>query len=441
MKILHISASAEGGAGIAARRIHLALLEAGVESKMIVKSKLFNYPKVEFFKIPPKVRQEINFSVKFRRKIHRLAVELKLQKPFQGLDSIDREKALEQSRILEARDKRLGMFSYAEGNRRITEILDFKAADIIHLHWVPGVLDWPTFFNAHHTPIVYTLHDAFPFSGGKHVLENFGDPQINGLPQTLRFNEIEDVEDKKVKETKIIGIKGLKKMDLVAPSNWIRLESSNSDLMSRFMHHQIFNICPINFFKPFDKKTARQLLEISCIGNAYLFIADAADSYHKGLAYFLAAARSFDSNTCILIVGKDEIQIETEAQCICLGKIYEERYLALVYSAADFLILPSLADNLPNTMLEALCCGLPVIGFPVGGIPEVVGEQYGNGIICDEISVGSLIDAIEKGIKAKPEFDSEQIAKRAAAMFNPQTIANQHIALYKSILESKNAPC
>lgn len=143
----------------------------------------------------------------------------------------------------------------------------------------------------------------------------------------------------------------------------------------------------------------------------------------------------------LLIFGKDEIQIETEAQCICLGKIYEEGYLALVYSAADFLILPSLADNLPNTMLEALCCGLPIIGFPVGGIPEVVGEQFGNGIICDEISVGSLIDAIEKGIKAKPVFDSEQIAKRAAAMFNPQTIANQHIALYKSILESKNAPC
>jgi glycosyltransferase involved in cell wall biosynthesis len=437
MKILHLSSATTGGAGTAACRLHTALLEKGVESKMIVQSNVFNIKRVENLKLPPKEKPKLNYREKVERKIHRIGVEFKLLAP-KPKPEAEYAKLLE-SRLafLNRRDKRLGLFSYPDGNSRLPEIVEIQSADIVHLHWVSGLIDWSTFFLKCSKPIVFTLHDAYLFSGGYHVLERYGDPNLKGIPQELSFSLEEKNENIKISEIKREGLKSLSMMEIVAPSKWMFNKSKDSDFTTRFRHTIIPNVCSTNIYKLANKRLAKDVFSVVEFSHVFLFVADSAKSYHKGLPYLIAAAKTLNSTACILIVGIDEIEIETAAEVRCLGKIYDERYLALVYAAADFLILPSLADNLPNTMLEALCCGLPVIGFPVGGIPEVVGEQFGNGIICDEISVSGLADAIAKGTSMKGSFDSDYIAHNAAKLFNPETIAEQHISLYKSILESR----
>lgn len=83
------------------------------------------------------------------------------------------------------------------------------------------------------------------------------------------------------------------------------------------------------------------------------------------------------------------LEVNLNENIIELGRINDEKLMAMVYSASDLFVIPSLYDNLPNTMIESLLCGTPVIGFNIGGIPDVVIDQK-TGYLCPEISVQSL---------------------------------------------------
>jgi glycosyltransferase involved in cell wall biosynthesis len=437
MNILHISTSSSGGAGIAAKRLHLFLRNSGISSLMQVKQTRENFPGLKIISTPKRPIRQLSKTERLRRKLHRLSVELRISPPQPQIQSRWNLELKRQQEFLASRDKKLDIFSFPLSLERLTESIEFNQADIIHFHWMPGILDWSDFFIKNGKPLVWTLHDAYPFLGGRHYIETIGNPNEVGQPIQLSISENEIREEKALLMFKKDALANCRKLHVISPSNWLMRESKVSHNLGDFPHSLIRNGCPTGTFKIYKKDLIRQVLNLPAPKQIFLFIADSVNIYRKGLAYLIAAAKTLNSTACILIVGIDEIEVETAAEVRCLGKIYDERYLALVYAAADFLILPSLADNLPNTMLEALCCGLPVIGFPVGGIPEVVGEQFGNGIICDEISVSGLADAISKGISMKGSFDSNYIAQNAAKLFNPETIAEQHISLYKSILESR----
>jgi glycosyltransferase involved in cell wall biosynthesis len=108
--------------------------------------------------------------------------------------------------------------------------------------------------------------------------------------------------------------------------------------------------------------------------------------------------------------------------------------MSVVYSAADVFVIPSLMDNLPNTVLESLMCGTPVIGFPVGGIPDMI-QNGENGFITEEISVNSLVNTINKFLDNPNCFNKVEIRNNAVKKYDQKVQSKKYIDLFESILK------
>ena len=107
--------------------------------------------------------------------------------------------------------------------------------------------------------------------------------------------------------------------------------------------------------------------------------------------------------------------------------------MAIVYNAADVFIIPSIEDNLPNTVIESLSCGIPVIGFPIGGIMDMIKTGV-NGIICKDVSPESLAEAINRFENSCYDFSSSQIREIAKKRYDHRIQASQFIDLYDRII-------
>lgn len=117
-----------------------------------------------------------------------------------------------------------------------------------------------------------------------------------------------------------------------------------------------------------------------------------------------------------------------------IGKIYDERLMSIIYSAADVFVIPSLEDNLPNTVIESLMCGTPVIGFNIGGIPDMV-ENNVDGILCEKQDADSLLKGIITFFDNQDSFDRNKIREKAVKKYDEEVQAENYISLYKSILK------
>jgi glycosyltransferase involved in cell wall biosynthesis len=108
--------------------------------------------------------------------------------------------------------------------------------------------------------------------------------------------------------------------------------------------------------------------------------------------------------------------------------------MSIAYSASDVFVIPSLMDNLPNTVLESLMCGTPVIGFPVGGIPDMI-QDGENGLLTQDISVSSLLETLIKFLNSSELFDRNKIRENAVKKYDQKLQAGSYIKLFDSILK------
>jgi len=129
--------------------------------------------------------------------------------------------------------------------------------------------------------------------------------------------------------------------------------------------------------------------------------------------------------------------LDTDIRHIHLGRIYNDRLLSLIYSSADVFIVPSLQDNLPNTVLEAMSCGTPVVGFDTGGIPDMVFHGK-TGLLAQPKNVNDLSEKIQWMID-HPD-DRKQMGinarKHVVEKFTPEIQATRYIDLYSKLLSS-----
>jgi glycosyltransferase involved in cell wall biosynthesis len=163
-----------------------------------------------------------------------------------------------------------------------------------------------------------------------------------------------------------------------------------------------------------------------------LFVSADIDNYRKGFDLLVKAANQLKSQDYLLLcIGKVSEETKSISNCQNLGSIYDERKMAEIYAAADVFVMPSREDNLPNTMLESLCCGTPMITFSNGGMKDevVTGE---NGVLIDIIESNKLMEAIENVINNKYHFDSEAISENAQVRYNPKKQVKEQIELYQS---------
>ncbi len=401
MKVLHISTYGSGGGGIAAFRLHNALLNVGIESKYLC---LENPPKGENIHTVPSFK--LTPSQYILRKL--------------GLYKTEIDKNI---KLINGLKGTYVFFSFPYTNYDLSTHPLVQEADIINLHWVANFLDY-RFFSKTNKKIVWTLHDMNPFQGGFHYHDEV-------LDNNVAFGELE----KKLTDIKVNNIKQCHNLEVITLCNWMKKESSNSEAFSNRKHNLIPNSLDISKFKIYPKELARQVFDLPQDKIILLFVSESLNSKRKGMDLLLNALSAVDDskNICLATIGNSNQKIESKFETINLGNISDERALGLLYASADAYILSSREDNLPNVMLESLACGTPVISTPVGGMLDVIKSGF-NGILAKEVSAEGIREAIEAFIKTKDVFSREKIRQFAIDNFSPEIQAKKYIEVYENLM-------
>lgn len=407
MKVVHISTIDTGGAGIAARRIHHALLDMGMDSNMLVRTKytddatvtqavaninLYNPPKNHLLRKMDKV---------LRRRGHRLTI-------------VERyERKLEQLDMLYGAAYTMPISQYD-----LTKHPLVKDADIIHLHWIANFLDYPTFFPHINKPIVWTFHDENIAFGGFHYSD-----------EAMRLKDpFAEIERQFVK---------IKKEALTSNLN-IRMVALSRQMEQFYHAHAIQPNYPVGIihngirpddFQILDHDYCKKILGIPDDRIVLCFCASNLNDKYKGLSILVNALEQLNKpNISLLCVGKGDLP-KSSVDIIGTGPMSNSRLLPVAYSASDLFVMPSYQEAFAQTPIEAMACGCPVVAFPCGIIEELI--THNNGVRCSDFTVESLVNGIQKALAT--HYDREAIRKDVIERFNIGKIAEQYIELYNSI--------
>lgn len=419
MKVVHVSNSdTNGGAALAALRICRAQQYiSNLDSKLLVQLKKSNDKNV--FSTQLSLTNKISSALRFA--LDELAI-----------------------RLLTLQSK--GRFSFPFFGEDITKFDLIKNSDIINLHWINGgflSLNSLKKIGELKKPIVWTLHDMWAFTGGCHYssgCEKFIDNCLK-CPSLL-FKSESDLSEKIFSIKKEI-FENLN-LTIVTCSKWLAKEASRSRLFSNKKIIIIPNPIDTDFFKPLNLKTSRENLQLPLDKKIILLGAMNLKDERKGFRYLVEALNIIKDTKNILIpefellvFGKldatllDKIPIKVHQ----LGKLNTENEIVMAYTSADIYVAPSLEDNLPNTIMEAMACGVPVAAFNVGGIPDMI-DNGQNGILAEVKSSNDLADGIRRILVDKELHRNFSGAAREKTLkqFNRKTITEKYYEVYSSIL-------
>lgn len=396
MKIAIVSSSDSGGAGIAALRLHKALMSYGVDSSMLCLHKTTDTPNVYEYKKSffAKVIDHLPFIPYKQNKYKKYFSEL---------------------------SKHYECISFPEAIYDISTHPIIQQADIINLHWVGNILDYTRFFKNIKKPIVWTLHDMNPFLGIAHYL---GDRNTNN-----QFFSLEE----KVRKFKLTAINSHSNVSVVNLCQWMREESERSETFINRKHTIIPNSINTSIFKAYDQIEVRRKMNLPIDKPILLFVSQSVKNYRKGFDLLQNAIKRLGNDCFLLVVGQASENMVNKDNYRFLGSIKEEKHMAMVYAAADAFILPSREDNLPNTMLESLCCGTPVISFSNGGMRNHI-RTLKNGVLVEDMTSDALLNGIHLFLNNIHNFDREHIAKKAHSVFSPSVQAKCYIDFFKKTL-------
>ena len=277
------------------------------------------------------------------------------------------------------------------GNIDILEKL--PKPDVWNLHWVSWFLDWENLlpWMAEQAPIVWTLHDLNPLRGIWHY-EPLPEERT---PLRMRY-EAEAIELKKRALAKIPK----DRITFVGPSKWMVEECRKSPVTTGFRVEHIPYGLDTEIFKSRPKTQIREIFGISESDYVVGFVGYNVNDPRKGIGVLLDTLSNLGKNTSgihLLIIGAGKIK-DIPVSHTCLGGINNETLMSYMYSACDLFWCPSLQDNLPNTVLESISCGTPVLAFNIGGMPDMIIDEV-NGFL-----VSYLEGAAVKNMKEKLEY-------------------------------------
>ncbi len=345
-----------------------------------------------------------------------------------------------------AKDKSLRFaFSIANTGTDISEEPIVKEADILHIHWTNfGFLSIKDLSKLLETgkPIVWTLHDMWAFTGGCHYSGDC-DHFINhcGNCWMLRDAGVHDRSYKNWNE-KMRMLQLANNIAFVTCSKWLADVAATSSLLNEQHIQAIPNPIDTNLFSPVDKTIARNKFGIDHSSKVILFGAANILDRRKGIKYLTDALDELklnfktDQNIQVVIFGKNKgfdigsIPFKVHEA----GIITKQEDMASLYNAADIFVNPSIEDNLPNTIMESLACGIPVVAFNTGGIPDMVDHKQ-NGYLAKYKSAADLAAGINYVLENNDyETLAENARNKVINTFTNDIVAAQYLAVYNSLL-------
>ncbi|OGR33189.1 MAG: hypothetical protein A2091_02830 [Desulfuromonadales bacterium GWD2_61_12] len=319
-----------------------------------------------------------------------------------------------------------------------------QAPDLIHLHWVCEGFFPPRMLAQLEIPVVWTLHDLWPVTGGCHYpgscegfIHRCGHCPILGSASSYdlsRWNWWR--KERAWRRTQLTA---------VAPSNWIAEKARASSLFSSVSIEVIPNGIDTELFKPREQRYCRELLGLPPERPLLLFgSCGGLGDRRKGFDLLVQAVADLRRDaSCpdfeVVTVGGGEVltRILPGITIHSMGRIHDDLGLALLYAAADLLVAPSREENLSNMVMEAMACGIPTVAFAVGGMPDLI-KHLETGYLAASESVAELARGIKYCLSDSQRLMhlGQSARHKVLLSYSLDIVANQHIRLYEDVLKA-----
>ena len=417
MRITQVSTNdISGGAARAAYRLHTGLRKLGHDSRMLVAHKASEDSNVALFQpsrdLPSRVRRRLLSSL-----ISRSWSRLPPRPPGATFFSDDRS---------------------SFGAEMVEQL---PPCDILQLHWISSFVDYRKFFSRipRNLPIVWTLHDMNPFTGGCHYSGDCGKfrASCGACPELLSAVPEDFSAQSWRRKQQALSYRDERGIQIVTPSRWLAEQARTSSLFANMHIEVIPNGVDTEKFQPRDRRSARESYGIPPEAKVVLFVADWASEKRKGSDLLLAAAQGMISQQDLYFatIGRGSPLKSLGEHAIAIDYVRDDVALSSIYSAANAFVLPSVQDNLPNTALEALACGVPIVAFAAGGLPDIVRDGE-TGVLAPPGDVGALRAAITKVLQDphRQAAMAESCRRTALAEYKLDVQAKRYMTLYESLL-------
>ena len=421
MRVLIVNTSERmGGAALAANRLVEALNNNGVKAKMLVRDK--ETDNITVVGLGNAVKGRLNFLWE------RWCVYWNLH--------LGR--------------KRLFELDIANTGYDITSLREFKEADVIHLNWInQGMLSIADIRKILESgkPVVWTMHDAWPATAICHYTQgckaytstcrNCKMLPDNGGPKDLAY---------RVWKKKAAMIDG-QHISFVTCSRWLEGLAKKSALLTGQSITAIPNPIDTRVFCKKDQQEARKRAGLPLDKKIILFVSQRVNDRRKGMDFMIEAIDKMiaehpemKDTAAVAILGghSEDFTGHLRLPAYPLGYVSDEKKIVDVYNSADVFVLPSLEDNLPNTVMEAMACGVPCVGFKVGGITEEIDHEK-NGYVAQYRDSSDLAKGIYWVMEEADRVAlSESAVKKVASSYSQHLIALKYIEVYNHALAFKN---
>ena len=420
MRVLIVNTSEmTGGAAVAANRLMEALNNNGVKAKMLVRDKQTD--DITVAELKQSWRLKWNFIWE------RFVIYFRLHFKKDNLFQID----------------------IANVGTDITKTREFKEADVIHLSWInQGMLSLKGLRKIleSNKPVVWTMHDLWPASSICHYAHNCHnyEKQCGNCRLLPGGGSSSDLSAKVWKKKKQIMQRH--SILFVACSKWLAQSARKSGLLSGQKVLDIPNPIDTRIFGKEDREQARVYAGLPNDKRLILFVSQRVTDKRKGMDYFITALNKMveahpemKENTAVAILGGQagELADRLPLTALPLGYVTDAKKIASIYNSVDMFVLPSLEDNLPNTIMEAMACGVPCVGFNTGGIPEMI-DNMKNGYVAEYKSAEDLAHGMYWVMnEADHDSLSREAMKKVNSCYSQHAVAMKYIEAYNQAMALK----
>ena len=396
--VAQLGFTVDGGAGIATLRLHKGLLDSGVNSFLFQKKKTKTSAPYRVYTFENDSNNAIT-------------------------DWNNRQNTYEGNTIF--------TLSSPSEHKKYDFLDNF---DILNFHWIAKYLSIETiaYLSHQNKPIVWTFHDINPLAGGCHAFHGCKSWQTDCMNCPQLIGNYDNYP------AKILAAKkkyfNFKNITVVVLNQHFKKLVEQSPLFNQSRVEVIPNSIDIDIFKPLDKQQTRQKLGLE-ENKKYLLYVSAYASIIKGYKEFEQTISEYEkqygSNDIeILLVGNLPKHRNIKLPFKEFGHVGEDKIIEL-YSASEVTVLSSIEDNLPNVILESFSCGTPIVGFKVGGLPDMVKDDY-NGYTVELGDIKGLADSINKVLDGKDL--SGNCREYAEENLGLEVQAKRYKALYEDLL-------
>jgi glycosyltransferase involved in cell wall biosynthesis len=409
MKVLHINHSdIGGGASIGAYRFHRGLIDLGVDSRLLVKEALISDPLTTV--------------------LPRMWCDKELVKW----------------------GKRLGFKCIApQAPFKVLDMPVYRQADIVHVHNLHSGFFNLNFFLRCNKPIVWTIHDMWPFTGDCIYCNSCncwddspGSPYRGKCVadcQCIRDNARHAPRERSIKKR----IYDRSNITVACPSNWLVQHVSKSILGGKAIHHIPYGI-NTNAYAPLDKATCRDLLGIPRQKKVMLNVAEALGDRRKGADLMASALANLPpylkAQSVLVTMGRTAGSLISSIEGLetrHLGYVGDDRLKTIVYSASDLFVMPTRADTFGIVLQESMACRTPVVAFRVGGVTDPVRHNE-TGLLAEPENAEDLSAKIVQMLTQDDERSRMAARGRDICVreYDYLVVAQQYLDVYDGLLQS-----